>query len=98
MRFLTICLTLAALVSSLSCGGSGTSVNQSDQPKQALASNRSNPQSAQPNVPSDPLPSIPKDAEWTILCATFSGPDHAATACSARTNLINQTKMRDWYI
>jgi hypothetical protein len=84
------------ILTSLSCGGSGTSVNQTEQPKNNLTSNSSNPQSAQ--QASDPLPSIPKDAQWTILCATISGPDHASQARAARTNLINQTKMRDWYI
>jgi len=87
---------LPLLLLSLSCGGSGTSTTQTDTPKQALTSNSPTPQSSQP--PSDPIPSIPKDAEWTILCATFSGPDHAFSARNARTHLINQTKMRDWYI
>jgi hypothetical protein len=83
---------------SLSCGGSGTSTAQTDQPKNNLTSNSTPQSSQQASAQSDPFPSIPKDAEWTILCATFSGPDHAATARAARTNLINQTKMHDWYI
>src|SRR5215208_2762827 len=92
MKYLLLSLLI---LSSLSCGGSGTSTSQTVQPRNNIASN-STPQSAQ--QASDPLPTIPKDAEWTILCATFSGPDHASQARAARSNLINQTKMRDWYI
>src|SRR6266446_7567506 len=66
MKYLVLLLTLL----SLSCGGSGTSVNQADQSKQTFTSNPL--QSAQQQASSDPLPSIPKDAEWTILCATFT--------------------------
>jgi len=98
MKYFTICLSITAALLSLSCGGSGTSVNQADPPKQALTSHPPTPQSSQLPQASDPIPNIPKDAEWTILCATFSGPDHASQARAARTNLINQTKMRDWYI
>jgi hypothetical protein len=87
---------LLLLVFSLSCGGSGTSVT-SDQPKNNFASNPPTLPSSQQQS-SDPFPSIPKDAEWTILCGTFAGPDHASTARAVRSNLIAQTKMPDWYI
>jgi len=89
-------LVLLLAILSLSCGGSGTSTTQTDQPKNNLTSHPPTPQSSQ--QASDPLPNIPKDAEWTILCATFSGPDNASQARNAKTNLINMTKMRDWYI
>jgi len=90
-------LVLLLAIFSLSCGGSGTSTTQTDQPKNNLTSN-SAPQAAQQAAQQDPLPNIPKDAEWTILCATFTGPDNAAQARAAKTNLRNTTKMPDWYI
>lgn len=86
---------LVLLFFALSCGGSGTSTTQTDPPKNNLTSN-SNPQ--QTSAQSDPLPNIPKDAEWTILCATFSGADNGSQARAAKTNLRSMTKMPDWYI
>src|SRR6267142_2593666 len=46
MKCFTICLSITAALLSLSCGGSGTSVNQADPPKQALTSHPPTPQSS----------------------------------------------------
>ncbi|HEV8606195.1 MAG TPA: hypothetical protein VGQ99_12555 [Tepidisphaeraceae bacterium] len=102
MKSLTIFLTIAAVLSSLSCGGSNTSPTQTNQTQSSLTHSQ-NTQSTQRDTRNDkiqnePIPNIPKDAEWTILCATVTGPDNATQARALRGNLINQTKMRDWYI
>jgi hypothetical protein len=103
MKSLITSLTIAATLSSLSCGGSGTSPTQTNstqtsltQPQNTQSTHREASQNAK--IQNEPIPNIPKDAEWTILCATITGPDNAVQARALRGNLINQTKMRDWYI
>lgn len=43
-------------------------------------------------------PVIPKGANWTIVCAMFSGADHARAGRAAREYLLNSTKLREWYL
>src|SRR5215210_3507572 len=94
-------LSIFLILGSLSCGGNTTTARPSE--SRTLANSpapKTNSQSAQADAnpaPNLPAPNIPKDAEWTILAAVFAGDDHAAQARAARANLINSTKMRDWY-
>ena len=44
------------------------------------------------------MPLAPKDAQWTIYCATLAGPDHMATTRALKTSLVKKTGMREWYI
>lgn len=44
------------------------------------------------------MPLAPKDAQWTIYCATLAGPDHVETSRSLKSALVKRTKMREWYI
>jgi hypothetical protein len=97
MKHLLTCIAIFSTALSLSCGGGATSTNQTQDNTQSLAAPTANA-SPQKSIPQDPLPNIPKDAEWTILCATIGGPDHAAQARSARAALLKQTKLPDWYI
>ena len=38
------------------------------------------------------------DAQWTILCQTFEGPQHAQQARQAKEVLAKATKLPDWYV
>src|SRR5438132_12671795 len=67
MKYRTICLTIAATLSSLSCGGSGTSTTPTDQSKPALTSHSPPPQSSHQPHPSHPPPNTPTYPQWTIL-------------------------------
>jgi hypothetical protein len=99
MKYLITAIAMLATVASLSCGGGATSTNQTQDQKQSFTSQPQAQQAvANKSIPHEPPPNIPKDAEWTILCATIVGPDHAAQARSARAALIKQTQMRDWYV
>jgi hypothetical protein len=41
---------------------------------------------------------IPPNAQWTILCARFPGAQHVFTSDAVKQQLIQQTKMPDWYV
>jgi hypothetical protein len=38
------------------------------------------------------------DAQYTLLCQTFTGPTHAQSAKEAKDALIKATKLHDWYV
>src|SRR5688572_16914018 len=40
----------------------------------------------------------PKDAQWTIYCQALAGPEHVARANAFKQQLIDATKMKDWYV
>ena len=44
------------------------------------------------------VPLAPKDAEWTIFCASLSNPGHAEMSRALKKSLIQRTGMREWYI
>lgn len=44
------------------------------------------------------MPLAPKEAQWTIYCATVGGGDHMAMAKALKASLIQNTGMREWYI
>ena len=44
------------------------------------------------------MPLAPKDAQWTIYCATLADPDHVTTSRGLKAALIKRTNMREWYI
>ena len=41
---------------------------------------------------------LPKDAQWTLYCQAVAGPEHVARANQAKQQLIDGTKMKDWYV
>jgi hypothetical protein len=57
---------------------------------------------ARQNKPAAPansgMPDIPAGAQWTILCQTIPGDGHVERANRLKEQLIQQTKMRDWYV
>jgi len=108
MKLYTIGLTLAAIAGGLSCASSNTSTPQEERAAlvskpgaaldaQANSKHGQDGRGTQSRATQIAGPTIPKDAQWTILCTTITGPDHAGQGRAARTNLINQTKMPDWY-
>jgi hypothetical protein len=52
---------------------------------------------AKKSAPKDSGPP-PKDAQWTIYCQAVAGPEHVARANQAKQQLIDATKMKDWYV
>jgi hypothetical protein len=44
------------------------------------------------------MPLAPKDAQWTIYCATVADPSHVETSRSLKAALVKRTSMREWYI
>ena len=44
------------------------------------------------------VPPAPKDAQWTLFCATIGGPDHVQISRALKSSLIKRTSMREWYI
>jgi hypothetical protein len=43
-------------------------------------------------------PVIPKGAQYTVYCGTAVGPDHVARAKKLRADLVQSTKMADWFL
>jgi hypothetical protein len=67
------------------------------------------PASASPNngsaaaAPATPpvqnvMPPIPPDAQYSLLCASFTSPDHIADATEFKRLVIARTGMKDWYV
>jgi hypothetical protein len=52
--------------------------------------------SATPLVPASPLP--PSNAQWTIACDSIEGPAHVAESAMLKQQLIQTSKMPDWYV
>ena len=86
----------------LGCGGNNAGPATTERPMLSkgttettavAANNGGSGQQARPTAVN-----IPKDARWTIFCATFSGPDHLAQGKAAREKLAQSTGMRDWYL
>lgn len=87
-------VVLAMALSAL--GGLARAAERSDA---RTAGERAARASAAKPDPDPPVPSIPKDARYTIYCATFAGPDHAQKARNARQQMLaTSEKLRDWYI
>src|SRR5688500_3145773 len=40
----------------------------------------------------------PRDAQWTIYCQAIAGPDHVGRANAFKQNLLDATKMKEWYV
>ena len=40
----------------------------------------------------------PEGAMYTLLCLSFTGPDHIADATRIKQQLIQQTQLKDWYV
>src|SRR6266566_8689523 len=98
MKLYTIGLTIAGIATGLSCASSNTSTPQEE--RVVVSKNGTPVERAEPKHGQDgrgtqsrgtqiPGPTIPKDAQWTILCATITGADQAGQARAARANLIN---------
>src|SRR5712671_1708429 len=99
MKLYTIGLALAAGLGGISCSSSNTSrTGAMDSGERAALVSKSGATFEQAQSTSKhgqdgrgtptPGPTIPKDAQWTILCATITGPDHAARGRTARSSLI----------
>jgi hypothetical protein len=54
-------------------------------------------QEAQSARESDAMPP-PQDAQWTLYCQSFNGPDHVDRARAVKAAMIRATGMREWYI
>jgi hypothetical protein len=52
----------------------------------------------QPEKGLDKSPPPPEDAQWTILCRTFAGPDRVALAMRTRDALRKQSGEKTWYL
>lgn len=44
------------------------------------------------------VPLAPKDAKWTVFCATIADANHVETSRGLKDALIQRTGMREWYI
>jgi hypothetical protein len=44
------------------------------------------------------MPLAPKDAQWTIYCATLRDENHVETSRALKAALIKNTGLREWYI
>jgi hypothetical protein len=40
----------------------------------------------------------PKDAQWTIYCASITGPNHVEQANQVKADLMKMSALRDWYV
>jgi hypothetical protein len=49
-------------------------------------------------VAQEPIVNIPKDARWTLYCASISGPDRISRMAQLKSYLVAKTPMRDWYV
>jgi hypothetical protein len=56
------------------------------------------PQMRTQGGPSDVAPAPPKDAVYTIFCARLDGDMHVQRANRIKQELIDTTKMKDWYV
>lgn len=54
-------------------------------------------QEAQSVRESDALPP-PKDAQWTLYCQSFTGPDHVERSRAVKAAMIRNSGMPEWYI
>ena len=41
---------------------------------------------------------IPKDARWSLYCASVTGPDRIARTTQLKTYLTSSTRFKDWYV
>ena len=98
-------LGLLVAVTAASCGGETAGPQTAAQQQPTLAQNRPAPQNPPgqrtgnnaPTARQNAQPSIPKDARWTVFCASFTGPAHAAEARQVRDRLMSSGGLRDWY-
>ncbi len=44
------------------------------------------------------MPIAPKDAQWTIYCATIEDANHVETSRMIKKKLVQDTALREWYI
>src|SRR3954452_13148537 len=49
-------------------------------------------QAAQPQI------TIPKDARWSLYCASLSGPDRIARTTQLKAYLTSRSPFKDWYV
>jgi hypothetical protein len=89
-------------------GGAATAAGTSGAPDAIGGSPIAASIDAEPTAPTPPaaaaepdlagVPLAPKEAEWTIYCATLRGDDHIAMAKALKKSLIQKTAMREWYV
>jgi hypothetical protein len=58
------------------------------------------PVTAQPSAggAQQPQITIPKDARWSLYCASLSGPDRIARTTQLKTYLTARSPFKDWYV
>jgi hypothetical protein len=100
MRFSAVLIAVALTVIATSC-------SEKSQPKADAVSIADGAPKAAPKAsakgsakPSagQSTTTIPKGAQWTILCAEVSGEGHVARARQLKENLVQNSGMRDWHL
>jgi hypothetical protein len=56
------------------------------------------PVTAQQSAAQEPQLNIPKDARWSLYCASLSGPDRIARTTQLKAYLTANTPFKDWYV
>ena len=46
----------------------------------------------------EPVVQIPKDARWSLYCASVSGPDRFSRAAQMKAYLLARSPFKDWYV
>lgn len=46
----------------------------------------------------EPMVNIPKDARWTLYCASISGPDRISRMAQLKSYLMAKSPFKDWYV
>ena len=99
MRFPVVVSVVALAV----VGGAATSCSEKSPPKaDAVAIADSAPKSAGKSggqqARANESTTIPKGAQWTILCREIDGPNHMSQAKQLRDHLVKTSGMRDWHL
>jgi len=97
MRFSVVLSISAALLTA------AASCSEKAQPKDTVAIADVSPKAAAKPPAAQPartnaVPTIPKGAQWTILCCEIGGPSHVAEARKLKENLVKTSGMRDWHL
>jgi hypothetical protein len=55
---------------------------------------------AKPTAPpvENTLPPIPPDAQYSLLCASFTSPEHVADATEFKRMVLARTQLKGWYV
>lgn len=56
------------------------------------------PVTAAPTAAKEPQITIPKDARWSLYCASLDGPDRIQRTTQLKAYLMARTTFKDWYV